>query len=522
MKRFPHAAGIVSKAMLIIPMAFFLPILAYLAVLSLLYTSSIIDMETTVYLADSILPHLLCLLAVCLVLWFLSKSRRAFPSPQKLLLIVCIVIGAVCGAGVAVLRIGPLHDQAEVLGCARNFVQGNFSDLEPGGYLSLYPHQLGLVYYFCLCNLLAGSGDYMLIQYFNVVALLVCLCCIYKFTDLQFQSKRVSSLAILLTAGFIPLLIYVVFVYGNLIGLMFSLLAVVYECRYLKERKIRYGAAAAVCIALGVLLRNNYLIVLIAMVIYFLADAAIEKKLVSLAVAAGAIACYFLISQCVLGVTAMWSGMETGKGVPKAAFVAMGLQEGPYAPGWYNFYNLSVFMESGYDTDAAAQIAREDIGRSLREFGSDPGRAVQFFYKKTASMWNNPTYQSFWVVTTRTNELGTQPLLQSVFEGRIKDALTSYMNLYQSLVFTGAFCGVALRLRKIQRGQLMFATIFIGMFLFHLVWEAKSQYAVTYFVFLIPYAAAGLHTLSDAVCGRIAARRKKAPPKKGKKRAANT
>lgn len=218
----------------------------------------------------------------------------------------------------------------------------------------------------------------------------------------------------------------------------------------------------------------------------------------------------------------MWSGMETGKGVPKAAFVAMGLQEGPYAPGWYNFYNLSVFMESGYDTDAAAQIAREDIGRSLREFGSDPGRAVQFFYKKTASMWNNPTYQSFWVVTTRTNELGTQPLLQSVFEGRIKDALTSYMNLYQSLVFTGAFCGVALRLRKIQRGQLMFATIFIGMFLFHLVWEAKSQYAVTYFVFLIPYAAAGLHTLSDAVCGRIAARRKKAPPKKGKKRAANT
>ena len=524
MRAFPQPARIANMAMLMIPLAFFLPVLAYLAVLSLLYTSSIVDLETTVYLTDSVIPHILCLLAVCLVLWFLSKSGRTFPPPQRLLLVVCAVVGAVCSASVVVLQIGPLHDQAQVLICARNFVQGDFIDLVPGGYLSLYPHQLGLTFYFCLCNLLAGSSDYMLIQYFNVIALLVCFYCIYRFTELQFRSKRASCIAILLTAGFVPLLIYVVFVYGNLIGLMFSLLAVVSECRYLKERKIRYGAAAALFIALGVLLRSNYLIVLVAMVIYFLADAVIEKKRTSFAMAAGVITAYFLLSQCVLGATVIWSGSEVGKGVPSAAFVAMGLQEGPYAPGWYNFYNLSVFKQTNYDTDAAAQIAREDIGRSLREFGSNPGKALRFFHDKTASMWNNPTYQSFWVVTTRTNKLSSQPFLQSVFKGGIKDALTSYMNLYQSLVLVGAFCGTVLRIRKTQRNQLLFATIFIGMFLFHLVWEAKAQYAVTYFVFLIPYAAVGLGELSDTAggaIGRIMAKRKNAAARGKQERAAN-
>lgn len=39
--------------------------------------------------------------------------------------------------------------------------------------------------------------------------------------------------------------------------------------------------------------------------------------------------------------------------------------------------------------------------------------------------------------------------------------------------------------------HLIFAIIFIGGFVFHLFWEAKCQYTITYFVLLIPYAAKG-------------------------------
>jgi len=37
--------------------------------------------------------------------------------------------------------------------------------------------------------------------------------------------------------------------------------------------------------------------------------------------------------------------------------------------------------------------------------------------------------------------------------------------------------------------------IFIGGFLFHLVWEAKGQYTVCYFVLLIPYAWMGIRNM---------------------------
>ena len=45
--------------------------------------------------------------------------------------------------------------------------------------------------------------------------------------------------------------------------------------------------------------------------------------------------------------------------------------------------------------------------------------------------------------------------------------------------------------------RLLLPTIFIGGFLFHLFWEAKSQYTITYFVLLIPYCAKGLMDMTN-------------------------
>jgi hypothetical protein len=47
--------------------------------------------------------------------------------------------------------------------------------------------------------------------------------------------------------------------------------------------------------------------------------------------------------------------------------------------------------------------------------------------------------------------------------------------------------------RQIRMEDLYFAVPFIGAILFHLLlWEAKAQYAITFFIFLVPYAAAGI------------------------------
>ena len=53
-----------------------------------------------------------------------------------------------------------------------------------------------------------------------------------------------------------------------------------------------------------------------------------------------------------------------------------------------------------------------------------------------------------------------------------------------------------------QEFKLLFY-IFIGGFIFHLFWEAKGQYTITYFVLLIPYCVKGLMDMTDEIADGI-------------------
>jgi len=50
----------------------------------------------------------------------------------------------------------------------------------------------------------------------------------------------------------------------------------------------------------------------------------------------------------------------------------------------------------------------------------------------------------------------------------------------------------------------MLAMIFIGGFIFHLVWEVKGQYAMPYYVLLLPYAAMGYSKAAECVAALLA------------------
>ena len=60
-----------------------------------------------------------------------------------------------------------------------------------------------------------------------------------------------------------------------------------------------------------------------------------------------------------------------------------------------------------------------------------------------------------------------------------------------------------IRFKRNDIKQLTFAIIFIGGFLFHLIWEAKCQYTITYFVLLIPYSVKGYIDLSKYIDDKI-------------------
>ena len=187
------------------------------------------------------------------------------------------------------------------------------------------------------------------------------------------------------------------------------------------------------------------------------------------------------------------SGIPIESGMPKSLWVAMGMQEGERAEGWYNGFNFDTYVNSDCDPVVSDAMAREAITESLQHFQKDPAYAARFYLKKTLSQWNEPTYEALWVNQFHSGDFST--IVQSIYEGKLYRVLSEYMNLFQLLVFAAVFAGLLIGRKGEKRWQLtelFLPMVILGGFFFHTIWEAKSQYIFPYFVCMLPGAAAGL------------------------------
>ena len=80
-----------------------------------------------------------------------------------------------------------------------------------------------------------------------------------------------------------------------------------------------------------------------------------------------------------------------------SGYVAMGLQDGKLAPGWYNGYYLGVYNED-YDYEKSDAEFKTNVVNTLKNDLKDPSTGISRFSKKIQSEWNNPTFQSVWLV----------------------------------------------------------------------------------------------------------------------------
>lgn len=483
--------------------------LVFIAADSVLMTAGIPDppTEATAFTADMPWVHLVSSAAVIFLLILFQKRLRNLP--EKYLLIVGMILVFIVGlAWVFKMRVEAGADQLLVLEGASQFMQGNYEWFVRGGYFYVYPHQLGLAAYFQLFIAFAGQNAYLWIQAANVLWLMLGFYCLYKITALLFGKREITNVALVLLLFCFEILLYVVFVYGNLPAFGLGLLAVLLTLRYFKERKACYAVWSAVVITASILLRNNNLVWLVAMVIFYLLDAAFEKKKWSFAFAALLIGANLLGGFAVSFCYAQATGIPAAEGVPKTAWVAMGLQEGPMAPGWYNGYSNNLYQSMDYDGEKTAVQAKENIRECVANFAEHPGYAARFFYQKISSTWNNPTFQGFWISQVRDSQIEQDKLSNSIYNGGANLLLQGFMNLYQSVIYIGSALFFLFHFKKIRREQLLPGVIFLGTFLFHIFWETKAQYVATCFPLLIPYAACGWTGLSGRMKAWIDGKRK--------------
>lgn len=491
---------------------FFAVILAFLLFFASFSTCYMVTdwTERTFFVRDSVLLNLGAFLAAVLAMTSLKRIQAVskylarveaeealFRKWKRILLGIIMGMALVW---VLASRGGVQGDQEYLQNAVYDLNTQNYLMFSEGGYLYRFAQQRGLTAVLYLFSLIFGSYNSIAFQVFNGIGIglfydRMCAVCG------EFGMGRVVRLKVLLYGIlFFPLIMYCSFVYGNIWGMALALSALGFELRFLSCLKIRHGVAAALLIGLTLLVKSNYIVFLIGMLLLAGLELIRKKKVKILLFPVLAVALWAGQGRVVNLAFEQASGASFGQEASKWSWIAMGLQEGGRAPGWYNDFVWYTYDESGCNTEAHDMVVKGAIRDSLAYFAANRWEAAEFFTKKMVSQWNNPTFQSFWMVQVQPAESVRSNWVWHFISAAGAHKSTVFLNLFQFFILAGAliYCMTCRKLSNYGK-SLALPMIFIGGTLCHLVWEAKGQYVLTYFVLLFPYAAEGYHWVTDCL-----------------------
>ena len=85
--------------------------------------------------------------------------------------------------------------------------------------------------------------------------------------------------------------------------------------------------------------------------------------------------------------------------------------------------------------------------------------------------------------------------MKSLIYGRAYYQMAGIMDYLQTVILAGCVSFFILEDKRRPRETLLPAVAFFGGFVFHMFWEAKSEYVLPYFLMLFPYSVRGIGLL---------------------------
>ena len=453
-------------------------------------------METARYRWDN--PLLLLIVGTGVLTIFSILFRIGWDKKINILKLSMSFSGIICLLVVLLFRSEVTCDSKALSDIAIQFLEGNYQSFEQGGYLYMYPFQIGMVALLELIYKIFGVENFIVFHLINIACVLMIQYMLNRITWELFNDEKLCKVEAFLSMGMFPLFLFVTFVYGDIIGWTFGVYSIYFVICYLKTDRWQNMLKASVLLALGIVVKSNINILVVAAAIAILLHAFKKKNYKMLAWIIGLL----IISQAgmlaVNGIYVKRAGLESyPEGIPKIAWVAMSMQEGDeggYACGWYNGYNWAVYEENDFDRAKTSQACMENLSQSLKRFLHEQRFAVNFFYKKFTSQWNAPTFQA--MITNEWNSRYVEnlsPLAHFFIYGFGRNILYEIMNCYHFLMFlcTGVYCRFSLKEWSLEKAY--YVLNIFGGFLFHMIWEGQSRYILGYFVLMLPLAAWGIN-----------------------------
>lgn len=435
---------------------------------------------------------------------FLAKYERALKIFSGILLVA--VIGWICVAGhwwITDIVRPPEGDQLYAYVAACNFADGHYEALLPESYCGIYPHQLGFTAILELLFKITGDTHFYQWQKFNVV------CCggivILGYLLIKELGGRWADrvLYCILMAVCFPLIFYTSWIYGEILSILCSLTVAYLLLRYTKKRKTGWLIGVLPVAVLGMLVRKNFLILILAVVLAALVWSIEQRDFRTLIFAIAVLLLPLLSYQGIYRMYEIRSGYSHAEGLPVTSWISMGLQENQGRYGWYYDYPLTLYREAEGDTEAVAEVVDADIRDRLQMFSQDPAYTWTFFREKILSQWNEPLYQSLFFTTNFREENRPEPdslAGQITVNGALFYRIFSICDRLQFVLYLGVLLYFVCAVKR--DGNMLAHTLaitLIGGFLFSILWEAKARYMFPYYVTMYPIAVVGYRQLFTSI-----------------------
>lgn len=471
-----------------------LVVVGLIFVLNFLYTTTVSynALERVSMYLDIISNVLLLGLAffiICLVLAlrkYLQKANEIYVFLTLSLIYVAMATYLICNVDHSIRADANLVSQG-----AKDFLAGSRTMFEKGGYFYQYPHQVGLLFYDMFLYLFTKNVVINFVA--NLMLVLGINFLIYKISDLLFNNRFVNNLTIIMAFAFLPQFFFILFAYGTIPGLFFVVLAFYFTLRFTKNHSYVDLAITVVGCCVAVVIRKNFIIAVIAIIIFLSLELLKKFSLKHLVL----IVC-ILVSMLLPTQVLPNSFVKDTDGTPSVLWAVMGtdIDNRYLGPGWYNDINAAVFKGSDYDSQLSEEKGKELLNNNIQKIKDRPSDACKFFYYKNVSQWCDPLFQSIWSGPLEDCYQNTKtPLLKSLYNGGVaEDILATMMKAYM-LGFWGLCLIYLIRHHKEHNGWQLCFLMLIGGFIFHTIWEGKSQYTYPYLFSLIPFAAYAMSKL---------------------------
>ena len=380
---------------------------------------------------------------------------------------------------ISILKLKPITDQIKIHEITLDFLSGKIDfHLSDTQYLFLYPYQMGLVLFVSFLYKLLGT-NYMIIEYLNAICSIINFYILYLISQNLFKDKITQKYVILLLTGFsFYWMFFNVHFYGNIIGLTFALLSVLFTLKYLEKNKFYFLLLIGILSGISILIKSNYAIFLCGIIIVLLLDMIEHWNIQKLFIIPIVIIGYMGINVAYHAILEKKYEIHLPDGVPMINFIYMGMTDDPnFYPGWYNGKTIELYFGNNCDTEKTSREALRLINERVTYFKNNPTQFFIFYAKKIGSTWLNPTFQTIWCSTPGmryvwdtdyasyiTNHKIILDMVSSY--GKLYELEENYFNIYQIVVFIFSAIGIFL-LAKDQQLMLKSAIlpiIFFGRF----------------------------------------------------------